>query len=297
MNISTPCSPFFTTSVRGPIARIARAAFTRFHSPDELAGLRVVDQQHLDPPQRLPQLLGLAVDPEVHRVAGHDPGPLDLLEHLALQDGVDVAEEDDLGARGSAAGIFGSKNSKTLRSVQMVSRELRSSEYWPCQWKVLPSIRSSPSRSMGRPAEGRELLLPEVVAHHPHQVHRGEEGGGHREEGRAAAEHALGAAEGRLDGVVGDAADDQDGHAISSPTACSGRRSGASSRFTASGTSSGAVTQRVLEGAWRTRTPRGIGRRLHGGAQHRAWRSSAFFPRIAMICSAVTASCSGCQQS
>ena len=31
---STPCSPFFTTSVCGPIARTARAAFTRFHSPD-----------------------------------------------------------------------------------------------------------------------------------------------------------------------------------------------------------------------------------------------------------------------
>jgi len=33
-NMSTPCSPFFTTSVRGPMARIARAALTTFHSPE-----------------------------------------------------------------------------------------------------------------------------------------------------------------------------------------------------------------------------------------------------------------------
>src|SRR5216683_2300485 len=32
--MSTPCSPFFTTRVLGPMARMARAALTMFHSPE-----------------------------------------------------------------------------------------------------------------------------------------------------------------------------------------------------------------------------------------------------------------------
>ena len=42
----------------------------------------------------------------------------------------------------------------------MVSRELRSSEYLPCQWKVFPSIRSRPSRSIGRPRNAASCSSP-----------------------------------------------------------------------------------------------------------------------------------------
>ena len=41
-----------------------------------------------------------------------------------------------------------------------MSRELRSSEYFPCQWKVFPSIRSRPSRSMGRPWNAASCASP-----------------------------------------------------------------------------------------------------------------------------------------
>ena len=58
------------------------------------------------------------------------------------------------------SGIFGLKNSKTFRSVRIVSRELRSSEYFPCQWKVFPSVRSSPSRSMGRSRKAASCSSP-----------------------------------------------------------------------------------------------------------------------------------------
>src|SRR5712691_5708936 len=58
------------------------------------------------------------------------------------------------------SGILGWKNSKTFRSVQTVSRELRSYEYFPCQWKVCPSIRSRPSRSMPRPRKAASSLSP-----------------------------------------------------------------------------------------------------------------------------------------
>ena len=42
----------------------------------------------------------------------------------------------------------------------MVSRELRSCEYLPCQWKVLPCIRSRPVRSIGRPRNAASCASP-----------------------------------------------------------------------------------------------------------------------------------------
>ena len=51
---------------------------------------------------------------------------LHLVEHVALQHGVDVAEEHVLATAGSGSGMRGLKDSNTFRSVQIVSRELRS---------------------------------------------------------------------------------------------------------------------------------------------------------------------------
>ena len=54
----------------------------------------------------------------------------------------------------------GLKNSNTLRSVRIVSREFRSWEYFPSQRKVRPSVRSRPSRSMLRPAKAASCFSP-----------------------------------------------------------------------------------------------------------------------------------------
>ena len=66
----------------------------------------------------------------------------------------------------------------------------------------------------GTTPKGRQLLLTEVVADDRYEVDGGKEGGGHGEERSAPAEDALGLPEGGLDGVVGDASDDEDGHAL-----------------------------------------------------------------------------------
>ena len=83
----------------------------------------------------------------------------------------------------------------------------------------LGSLISAPARlynigpSLSLPIfEGGQLRWPEVFAHHRHQAHGGEERGGHREEGGAAAQDALGLAEGGFHGVVRHASDDEDRH-------------------------------------------------------------------------------------
>ena len=56
-NISTPCSPFLTTSVRGPMRADRARGLHEVPLARELARLRVVDQQHVDARERLAQLL------------------------------------------------------------------------------------------------------------------------------------------------------------------------------------------------------------------------------------------------
>ena len=208
--------------------------------PAELARLLVVDEEDLHLLESLPQLVGLAVDPEVHGVAGHDAGPLDLLQHLALEDGVDVAEEDDLGAPVAD----GDLRLEELEDVEVGADRVAGVEVERVPAVPVEGLALRPLQPLevdGPSVERGELPLPEVVADDPDEVDRGEEGGGHREEGGAAPEHALGAAEGRLDRVVGDAPDDEDGHAL--PRYFTYRPTiGSSSRLTASGTSSGGVT-------------------------------------------------------
>ena len=179
--------------------------------PGELSRLRVVDEQDVDHGERLAQLVRLARDPEVHGVAGHDLGPVDLVQHLALQDGIDVAEEDVLGAPVAV----GDAGLEELEDVEVGADRLPRVEVvgvLPLPVEGLARRLLQPLQVDGPPLEGRQRLLPEVVADDRHQVHGGEERRRHGEERRAPAQDLLGPAERGLDRVVRHASDDEDGH-------------------------------------------------------------------------------------
>ena len=59
----------------------------------EQARLAVVDQEHVDALEDLPERGVLALDPVVHRVHRDELRALDLVEHAELERGVDVREE------------------------------------------------------------------------------------------------------------------------------------------------------------------------------------------------------------
>ncbi len=61
----------------------------------ELADLFVVDDEEIDALQHGRESLGLALDPEVHRVRRDQLGALDLLEHVELKLRVNVAQDDE----------------------------------------------------------------------------------------------------------------------------------------------------------------------------------------------------------
>ena len=63
----------------------------------ERSSLAVIDDQHIDLLQHLPQRVAFPVDPEIHRIAGHETRALHLLQDIELQIGVDVAEEQHIG--------------------------------------------------------------------------------------------------------------------------------------------------------------------------------------------------------
>jgi hypothetical protein len=166
----------------------------------------------------------LALDPEVHGVASYQARRLDLLQDLALEDGVDVPKEDGLGT----AITCGDLRLEELEHVEVGADGVAGVEVERVAALPVEGLAFHPLQPLevDRPAtEDRQLLLAEVLAHHTDQVDRREEGRRHREVGGAPAQDALSAPEGGLDRVVGDAADHQDGHALALrvPTRSSGR--------------------------------------------------------------------------
>ena len=110
------------TTARGPMARIARAAAGRLAWPDELARLLVVEEEHVDPLEQAQQLGALALDPEVHGVAGDEaavssparaPTSCSTGSMLARKTNSELAH---------AGGSFGRKSGNTLSCVSSVVR-------------------------------------------------------------------------------------------------------------------------------------------------------------------------------
>ena len=94
--------------------------------------------------------LRLALDPEVHRVGDDEARRSDLLEHVELERGVDVAEQDERACRGRPPGASARRREHVELRVERRAVRRGPRRSGPAQRNVLPAARSTPSVSMPR---------------------------------------------------------------------------------------------------------------------------------------------------
>ena len=157
------------------MARMARAALTTFHSPESWrASASLMRRMSTAASVRrtssgLPEIQKFMVSQATSRGRSH------LVEDLPLQHGIDVAEEDVLGP----AVAVRDPRLEELEHVEVGADRLAGVEVVGVL--ALP-VEGLPRRALqalevdGPALEGGQRLLAEVVAHHRHQVHGGEEG-------------------------------------------------------------------------------------------------------------------------
>src|SRR5438093_645321 len=193
----------------------------------QLARLGVVDRDHVrlgeDPPERLL----LALDPEVHRVERHEAGTgLHLAEDVELELGIDVGEEDKgrtpepVAERGAEVGEHVELRVEGLRLVQVVAVLPRPAE-------GPPPGRLEAVQIDAAILEESEVRLREVLADRRDEADLGEEARGVREVRRRSTEDVVDLAEGRLDAVERDRADDEEVTHAGAPSRGSTGRAGA----------------------------------------------------------------------
>src|SRR6266850_6146646 len=184
----------------------------------ELPGLPVVDRHHVHFGEHAAQRVALALDPEVHGVQRDEPWALlHLTEHVELELGVDVRQEQighppqPVGEHRPELGEDVELRLEGLRLVQVVSVLAG-----PAQGAALGSLE--PGDVHAAVLEEPQMRLREVLADGRDQVHRSEEARRVGEVGRRATERLVHLAEGRLDAVQRDGADDQEiSHAFVRP--------------------------------------------------------------------------------
>src|SRR5205085_5878901 len=87
----------------------------------ELPRLSVVERDRVDALEQLHEIRTAALDPEVHRVARDELGPLDLFQDLELQSRIDVPKEDE----GRLAKLRGDLGLEVREDAQMRLERLR----------------------------------------------------------------------------------------------------------------------------------------------------------------------------
>ena len=154
------------------------------------------------------------LDPIVHGVAGHQFGLPDLQQHLPLEVGVEIAQEEIL----AGPVMFGEVGPKVGQDVQLGVEGLAVVE--------VISVLAGPAEGLARQdlqsrqvdvsgLQQGDVLLSEVVPDGRHHPDLGEVGGGDTEIGRRPAQRLCHLAEGGLHGVVGDRTDYRNGtHAV-----------------------------------------------------------------------------------
>src|SRR5690606_20880513 len=194
-----------------------------------LADFRVVDQQQVDPAQQLQQRVPLPLDPVVHRVARHQTRRVHLVEHLHLELGVDVRQEQPLGAAealGQARrerGEDAEPRLERVRGVEVVAVGARPAEAVAGRLDQAGQVDAALDQEVQR-------LDRVVAADDADELHGREHGGRGAEVDCGAAERLGRSAEWRVDAVQGNAADHEHAHGVSSLSMRSGAPSPRSSR-------------------------------------------------------------------
>ena len=155
----------------------------------------------------------MVLDPVVHGVAGDE---LDIghgFAHAALQDGIDVGEKEKLRVA-IGVGNLGLEGGEDVEFGVMSFGLVQVFEVGAFPEEALAGGVLNAARVDIAGGKDGFLLGAKVLAHDGDDAHIGEEAGGEREVSGRAAQAALAAAGGGFDGIVGDAADDGDGHVL-----------------------------------------------------------------------------------
>ena len=176
----------------------------------KLFGLVLVAEEDIDLSQQFLDRLGLGFDPEVHRIGGDQRGRFHLCQHLGLERGVDVGQEDD---RRLAVRLVQLRR-EILEDVEVGRQGLGHGGVLavpagPAEGLALGDLEAAEvDAALG---EEDAVLTREVRTHDAHELDRREVAGGQGEEGGRAAEGVMAGAREGLDGVERDGADDEDG--------------------------------------------------------------------------------------
>ena len=126
VNMNAPCSPFLMITCFGPARHDPARGLHEVGILGELARFVVVEREQIDVLEEL-ERSGRRLSIQKFIVSQATSfGFSTCVEHLELEARVDVAEEDERRASGTASGIFGRKSAKTPSCVSSVSAELRS---------------------------------------------------------------------------------------------------------------------------------------------------------------------------
>ena len=178
----------------------------------ELLELAVVEDHAVDAVDGADQRLVRDVDPQVHRVQRNEARVGALLAHLALEVGLDVGEEEDVGGRGGVR----QRRLEVLEDVEVGLQRVADVDV--ALVAPGPEERLAAGHVLdvvGDDATGvqrRVLRLAEVVADRPDHAGVVEERGGEGEVDRGAPQQPVAAAGLGLDGVKGDGSDDGERH-------------------------------------------------------------------------------------
>ncbi len=183
--------------------------FDQIASFRELAGLRVVEDEAVDPLEQRSEIVPCDVDPEIHGV-GDDQFPVgEVSEHAGLDRGMGVGQKDDF-----AVGVLvGYRGGRLLEHSEIGEERI------PLIHVVVVLAAPAERAGAGPPFKARKvdlrkrcqggfMLRRPVVPHHRDDADRSEKGRRGGEVGAGASHDPLGGAAGGLDRIDSDGAGD-----------------------------------------------------------------------------------------
>ena len=153
----------------------------------------------------------MVLDPIVHGVAGHQLDGGHGIAHAALQHGIDVGEEEEIGIA-IRVGNFGLERRKDVELGVMGFGLVQVFEIRALPEKAFAGGMFNAASVNVAGGKNGFLLGAKVLAHDGDDAHIGEEAGGERKVSCSAAQTTLAATSRSFNGIVSNAADDGDGH-------------------------------------------------------------------------------------